>query len=51
MLWVLLSRRSHAEEMHVGSVINFIPAAQDIADLFEKQTMHTVKLTFKRSGQ
>lgn len=51
MLWVLFSHSSHAEEVHVGSVMNFIPAAQDIARLFEKQTMHTVKLTFKTSGQ
>ena len=48
---VLLSQLSHAEEVHVGSVMNFIPAAQEIARLFEKNTMHTVKLVFKTSGK
>jgi molybdate transport system substrate-binding protein len=51
MGWVLLSHLSHAEEVRVGSVMNFIPAAEEIARLFEKNTMHTVKLVFKTSGK
>ena len=49
--WGLCSGVSYAEEVRVGSVMNFIPAAEEIARLFEKNTAHTVKLTFKTSGK
>ncbi|MDD2816312.1 MAG: molybdate ABC transporter substrate-binding protein [Thiotrichaceae bacterium] len=49
--WVLLSNSSHAGEVRVGSVMNFIPAAEEIVRLFEKKTTHTVKLVFKTSGK
>lgn len=42
---------SYADEVRVGSVMNFIPAAEEIARLFEKNTSHTIKLTFKTSGK
>lgn len=49
--WGLCSGVSYAEEVRVGSVMNFIPAAKEIARLFEKNTSHTIKLTFKTSGK
>jgi molybdate transport system substrate-binding protein len=49
--WGVFSSLSYAEEVRVGSVMNFIPAAEEIARLFEKNTSHTIKLTFKTSGK
>jgi molybdate transport system substrate-binding protein len=50
-LWAMMAQAASAGEVNAAVAANFTAPVQQIAELFQKETGHTVKLSFGSSGK